>query len=623
MNKYCFDNLPEELKAGTEKILPLLDIETSADGVKVTAVKNGTPSLTKTADGVVIGYNKKCEYFRMLGMLNSSLVGDNYSETPRQDLLCYMADQSRNAVLTMDAAKRMVMYLASIGFDSVMLYTEDTYEIEGEPYFGYMRGRWTESEIKELVEFSDDFGVEIIPCIQTLAHLERMMRWDCYKPLIDCSNIMVVHDDRVLELIDKMFATCAKCFKSRRINIGLDEAHLLGAGKYLDKNGYKTRYEIMNQHLEDVLKIAKKYGFELMMWSDMFFRIAFGGAYYSLKGEIPQDIMDKVPQDITLIYWDYYTSDVPLFTHMVDLHKKFKNKSAFAGGAQRWGRFTTVNDFSIKVEDMHIEKCLEKGINSIIATCWGDDGSESATFGVLPTLVLYAEKCYKGDFDENWLNTRIEEIMKIEYTPFHYMHRMDYMPEFNPEDRGASAYSKVLLYSDILTGVYYRHVDRDRCVPYYNDLADKFAPYASNKNFGYMFDVMQKLAKVCALKAELICDIRDSYAKGDKARLCELANKVIPETITAVSALLEAFEKQWKYESRAFGLEVHQTRMGGLKERMNSVANVINDYCNGKVAAIDELEQAPLYADCRTDDSDLPLTLKERSWKSLTSVNII
>ena len=54
----------------------------------------------------------------------------------------------------------------------------------------------------------------------------------------------------------------------------MDEAFMLGLGKYLTEHGYQNRLEIMNQHLQTVREIASKYNFELQMWSDMFFRLA-------------------------------------------------------------------------------------------------------------------------------------------------------------------------------------------------------------------------------------------------------------------------------------------------------------------------------------------------------------
>ena len=59
-----------------------------------------------------------------------------------------MIDCSRDAVMTVDKLKDFITILAKFGYDSVQLYTEDTYEIDGEPYFGYMRGRYTQEEIR-------------------------------------------------------------------------------------------------------------------------------------------------------------------------------------------------------------------------------------------------------------------------------------------------------------------------------------------------------------------------------------------------------------------------------------------------------------------------------------------
>ena len=52
-----------------------------------------------------------------------------------------MLDLSRNAVMTVPMLKKYMSLLKKMGYNSVMLYTEDTYEVEGEPFFGYMRGR--------------------------------------------------------------------------------------------------------------------------------------------------------------------------------------------------------------------------------------------------------------------------------------------------------------------------------------------------------------------------------------------------------------------------------------------------------------------------------------------------
>lgn len=61
-----------------------------------------------------------------------------------------MLDCSRNAVPNLHALKKWVDLTASLGYNTLLLYTEDTYEVPDEPYFGYMRGRYSQAELREL-----------------------------------------------------------------------------------------------------------------------------------------------------------------------------------------------------------------------------------------------------------------------------------------------------------------------------------------------------------------------------------------------------------------------------------------------------------------------------------------
>ena len=61
-----------------------------------------------------------------------------------------MLDLSRNGVMKVDEIKKMIVYLAKMGYNALELYLEDTYEIEGEPYFGHLRGRYSKKELKEI-----------------------------------------------------------------------------------------------------------------------------------------------------------------------------------------------------------------------------------------------------------------------------------------------------------------------------------------------------------------------------------------------------------------------------------------------------------------------------------------
>ena len=88
-----------------------------------------------------------------------------------------MVDSSRNCVMSVPAAKAWLRLQACVGMNVMMLYTEDTYEVPEYPYFGALRGRYTAEEFKELDEYAQMLGIELIPCIEELGHLQQPLRW--------------------------------------------------------------------------------------------------------------------------------------------------------------------------------------------------------------------------------------------------------------------------------------------------------------------------------------------------------------------------------------------------------------------------------------------------------------
>ena len=153
---------------------------------------------------------------------------------------------------------------------------EDTIQLDGEPYFGYQRGAMTKKELQELDRYAASLGVELRPYLQTLAHLNQIMRYQRYDAINDTGDILLAGDERTYHLLDRLLKTVSDCFTTRKVNIGMDEAALVGAGKYLDQNGYRPRIEILQEHLARVLGLCEKYGLKAQMWSDMFFNLAYG-----------------------------------------------------------------------------------------------------------------------------------------------------------------------------------------------------------------------------------------------------------------------------------------------------------------------------------------------------------
>ena len=280
--KLCFENAAA-LEAGIALLVGDLGIEVACKDADVTVsvkeVADSTVTVILNGKNAEIVYGGgKARFFRGLatlcGWLKKGITEKTVSENPIFTFNGAMADVSRNSVLRVDTVKMMMRKMALMGLNGYMLYTEDTYEIEGRPYFGYMRGRYTKAELRELDAYAATLGIELIPCIQTLGHLNTHMRWRAAAPYKDTATVMMVGAEETYKLIAEMLQTCKECFTTRRIHLGLDETMDLGRGAYLKKNGFRVGHDIYLEHLNKVTDMALAEGFAPMMWSDMFFRFA-------------------------------------------------------------------------------------------------------------------------------------------------------------------------------------------------------------------------------------------------------------------------------------------------------------------------------------------------------------
>lgn len=168
-----------------------------------------------------------------------------------------------------------------MGLNMIMLYAEDSYEIKEEPYFGYMRGRYREDDLRTIDRFAAHIGIEAIPCIQTLAHLADVLQWAVYDDIKEDEDTLLPAEEKTYAFIERMITAAAAPFTSRRIHIGMDEVWRLGQGRYLKIHGWRKKIDIMTEHLSRVLQITDRLGLRPMIWSDMYFRAASKtGDYY-------------------------------------------------------------------------------------------------------------------------------------------------------------------------------------------------------------------------------------------------------------------------------------------------------------------------------------------------------
>lgn len=523
-----------------------------------------------------------------------------------------MIDCSRNAVMNLSELKSFITLLAKMGYNQVQLYIEDTYEVENEIFFGYRRGKYSMEELKEIVDFAEGLGVEMVPCMQTLAHLNCIFRWDKYKNLLDMDDILMVGKPEVYEFIDNMFASLKKCFKSDKIHIGMDEAHNLGKGKYRDQNGERDRADILLEHLNKVCEIADKYGLKPMMWSDMFYRLANGGEYYENATKFSDEIKAKIPENVTLVYWDYYHLEKEFYDTMIKGHKQLTEKVAFGGGAWKWSGFVPHNRLGVVATKSAFTACVENGIKDAFITMWGDNGGETSPYCVLPALCVAA--CINiGIFDDNEIKQKFKEWIGGDFDAFMMLELPDYCPDYK-SDYNINP-SKYQLYNDCLLGIYDEGGVYEGDGKNYAEISQKLKSAKANAgDYGYLFDTIAALCDVLELKAEIGVRARKAYKEGNREELKNIVSDY-SEMIDRTEEFYNVFRKQWYKENKPYGFEVQDIRIGGLIMRMKNCCNTIEEYIAGDTDRIIELEEENLKV---IEKKELITT-----WREIVSANIM
>lgn len=524
-------------------------------------------------------------------------------------------DMSRNAVMKPQEVVEYAKLLRSFGYNMLQLYLEDTYEIEGEPYFGHMRGRYTEKELSYIVDECQKLDIEVIPCIQTLGHLNQMFVWKhTYEKIRDIDDILLIGDEKTYELIDKMFKTLKKSFRSKYVNIGIDEAYNAGRGKYFDKNGTKEHIDVLLEHLHRVVKIAKDNGFKPMMWADLFACFSFGAHYVEDK-KFPEELKSRIPEDLILIHWDYSHNYQKIYDDMISAFQGLEREVWYAGGACCWVGFASGNYRTLENMSCAMKSAREHNVENVMITLWHDNGAECSYYSMLPSLYA-CKRFYDGVVDIEKIKTEFEDITGEN---FDRLCSLD-LPNFvggNHDPIGNV--SKYMFYSDPFNGLFDAACKKG-VTDEYKVITNALRENGKDSKYKYLFDSSAALTDVLSNKYDLGVRTREAYLKDDKCELTALIDEY-RLVLQKIEVFYKAYRNLWYKENKPCGFDVQDIRIGGLKQRLSSCIDRLVEYVGGEIDEIPELNEKPLDLFGGGEVIDNTETSYHNRWRFIVSAN--
>lgn len=447
-----------------------------------------------------------------------------------------MLDCSRGKVYRVATIKEFMLKSVAMGVNYFNLYLEDLIDLKQYQQYGYLRGKYADVELAEIVKLAQELEVKIYPAIQVLGHLEHFLKWEQSDDLQDGPKVLAVGKNEVYEFIDQLISKCQKIFQNEVINLGMDEAFDLGMGKNFRKTGTINQKKLYLDHLDRVVKICENHGYKtIKIWSDMLFSIyANAGEDNLYATDFQSQEILQLSASVEIIYWNYWTKDSQEYQSTIKAHRLFSKKVTMALGIHTWALpFYDIGQ--LPITKAAVQAIKTEKISDVLYTMWNDDGAlcnlESTYLGVYESMSNLLEfEQEKVDF---------ENLIKLNYN---LAHKISNFKQYQLNVLG-------VIWNDPLTNIYLKSI-----------------PNPSLK------DIVKNLQKVELLPTKkLICQLYNAYLncliteislylkRQEKAEILELKQD-IKIVINNYEILFNLLETNFLQEAKLYGMEDLQRR---------------------------------------------------------------
>lgn len=271
----------------------------------------------------------------------------------------YSDDITRGPSPTLTTLKKEVAISSLLKLNYFTYYLEHQYEFLKHPEIGPKDGSLKQQELRELINFADSYGVEIIGCQQSFGHFEQILKHDEFKDLQENPFVLNPLKEGTYKLLDDLYSEQAPLLKSKFFNICCDETVGLGEGasrEVAEKIGIGALYANHIRHIYDIL--GSKYNKRIMMWGDIILNH-------------PESLKD-IPHDTIMLVWNY--EPMTTYDGLIMPFKQAGFDFFICPGTSSWQRI--VPDFgkaAVNIQNF-VRDGTKLGAMGMLNTTWDDDG---------------------------------------------------------------------------------------------------------------------------------------------------------------------------------------------------------------------------------------------------------
>lgn len=586
--------VPSELMAGILRLAPILGIECDPGGTVLRAIRSDKIGASLLGNTGTVYYREKHHFFRELGVFV-----ENARESESFEVF---EDGSFKTVGLMFAAsyavpkisdfKRYIDYMALMGYNMLMFYTEDTLELPGREFFGYMQSRYSKSELSELDDYAYEYGIEMLPCLECYGHMQKYLFWDEAEPIKDTTSVLLAREPETFAFLEELITEASAPYRSKRIHIGMDEAWNMGRGKFLDKNGFVPPFEIFKEYMQTLVGITEKHGLVPMMWSDMYMRISSKTGWpYDKDIEITDELRASVPEGVDLVFW-HYGEDPGCDKYMLEKHNALNRNVIMATGLWDWSTKLPDNKYALETTRASLDACRKTSVSEMMTTKWGSMSPWLTLLG----LSFTAELCYNPDISDGDIKARFDFLTDGAYEAFDTMSQFNNIFDENhsyTEDYTKRFLGNALYWQDVLEGSFDTHLFSQPMSAHYAAQAEKLSAYRGKfeKPVRYAEQVFSMIAKKCEIAEQLW----PAYGKGDKATLEKIKDELLPELIRRTELVYSSESELYLESFKQANLSRIDAAYGTLLARAKTAIRLLGAYLSGELSEIEALSEKRLH----------------------------
>ncbi len=343
--------------------------------------RNGARLWARSLDGLRHAAATLIQLLDHRGSAASCRIEDA-PDFPRRGI---MLDVSRGRVPTESSLRELVDRCARLKLNVLMLYVEHTFRFRRHPHIGTGASPLDAETVRALDDYAADRGVELVPCLQSLGHMEYVLCWPEYRNLAETGMGWTISpaDPGTYALLADLYAEFLPNFRSPLFNANCDEPWDLERGRSAARAAELGPGGVYLEHVGRIRDLAGEHGKRTMIWGDV---------VHAHPGRI-----DEIDRDLILLDW-WYEAD----------HIDFDRVEAFerAGldfwvcpGTSTWNSLFPRVANSIENISRWADAGRRHGAGGLLVTDWGDFGHYNLPGNSLLAYAWAAQEAWSGASD--------------------------------------------------------------------------------------------------------------------------------------------------------------------------------------------------------------------------------